>query len=283
MSIKVLTDSTSYIPKEFLDKYDITIISLNIALGGKNVKEINLENKDFYKMMDEYNEFPKSSQPTFGEVEEVFNRILSEGNDIIGIFISSDMSGTYSSANVIKEMMNEKYPERKIHIIDSRSNCMQMGFAVIEAAKSAKAGKNFEEVIDSCKNIMSKSRFLFIPDTLDYLKMGGRIGSAGALVGNIFKIKPLLTVNNGKTDVVEKVRTKRRAIDKILNLFLEDINEKGIGDVIVHHINCEEEGNEIANRIKEYLNIDVKIIPIGPVIGAHVGPGAIGLAYFTER
>lgn len=124
MSIKVLTDSTSYIPKEFLDKYDITIISLNIALGGKNVKEINLENKDFYKMMYEYNEFPKSSQPTFGEVEEVFNRILSEGNDIIGIFISSDMSGTYFSANVIKEMMNEKYPERKIHIIDSCSNCM---------------------------------------------------------------------------------------------------------------------------------------------------------------
>ncbi|MDU1313181.1 DegV family protein [Clostridium septicum] len=249
MSIKVLTDSTSYIPKEFLDKYDITIISLNIALGGKNVKEINLENKDFYKMMYEYNEFPKSSQPIFGEVEEVFNRILSEGNDIIGIFISSDMSGTYFSANVIKEMMNEKYLERKIHIIDSRSNCMQMGFAVIEAAKSAKAGKNFEEVIDSCKDIMSKSGFLFIPDTLDYLKMVGRIGSA--LVGNILKINSLLTVNNGKTDVVEKVRTKRREIDKILNLFLEDTNEKGIGDVIVHHINCEEEGNEIANRIKK--------------------------------
>lgn len=152
---------------------------------------------------------------------------------------------------------------------------------MIEAAKSAKSGKNFKGAIDSCKDIMSKSGFLFIPDTLDYLKMVGRIGSA--LVGNILKINSLLTVNNGKTDVVEKVRTKRREIDKILNLFLEDTNEKGIGDVIVHHINCEEEGNEIANRIKEYLNIDVKIIPIEPVIGAHVGPGAIGLAYFTER
>lgn len=283
MGIKVLTDSTSYIPEELLTKYDIKIISLNIAIGGKNIKEVDLDNNDFYRIMEECKEFPKSSQPALGEVEQIFDEILSNGDDIVGIFISSDMSGTYSSANIVKEIMMDKYPNGKIELIDSRSNCMQMGLAVIEAAKIAKEGKSLEEVIKVCNNVISKSRFLFTPDTLDYLKMGGRIGSASALLGNILKIRPILTVNHGKTDVLEKVRTKKKAVDKILSLFLADIEEKGIGKVIVHHIDCENEGKDLAAKIKEKIDTDVEIISIGPVIGAHVGPGAVGLAYFTEK
>ncbi|MGL5379894.1 DegV family protein [Clostridium sp.] len=282
MSIKIITDSTSYIPKEIRDKYDINVISLNISIADKNFREIDVDNKEFYKMIDEFKEFPKSSQPALGEVEYLFEEIAKNGDDIVGIFISSEMSGTYSSTNLIKEMILEKYPERKIELIDSRSNCMQMGLAVIEAAKKANEGATIEEVVATCKDVMSKSKFLFTPETLEYLKMGGRIGSASALFGSILKIKPILTVNDGKTDVVEKVRTKKKAVDSIVGYFLKEVEEKGLGDAVIHHINCEEEALKIANEISEKLNSEIKIVSIGPVIGAHVGPGAVGIAYFTK-
>lgn len=283
MAIKIIADSTSYIPKDIQKDLDIDILSLNITLGSESSREVDVDNKSFYEKMKEINEFPKSSQPALGEVSEVFENILKQGNDIVALFISSEMSGTYSSANLIKEDLLEKYPDRKIELIDSRTNCMEMGLAAIEGAKMVKEDEKIEKVVNRVKEVLSKSRFLFTPDTLEYLKMGGRIGSASALFGTILKIRPILTVNNGKTDVVEKVRTKKKAIDHILNTFFQAVDDKGLGQVVVHHINCEDEGIEIANKIKEVTGRDPSIVSIGPVIGAHVGPGAVGVAYFTKE
>ncbi|MPQ44140.1 DegV family protein [Clostridium tarantellae] len=285
MGVKVLTDSTAYIPDSLLKKYDISVISLNITLANNSIKEVHISNEEFYELMKKNNKFPKSSQPSLDEITNKFEKNLKNGDDVVAVFISSEMSGTFSSAHLIKEVLLEKYPERKIAIIDSRSNCMQMGLAVLEAAEKAMYGASLEEVVNVCEDIKTKSKFLFTPETLDYLKMGGRIGSAGALVGKVLKIVPILTVLDGKTSVLEKVRTKSKAIEKILSIFLQDLKEKGLGKVIVHHINCEEEGIKLAERIKEKIDINttVEVISIGPVIGAHVGPGAIGIAYHTKK
>lgn len=282
MGVKIVTDSTSYIPKNLLDKYDIKVVSLNINIQDKNVRELDITNEEFYRLLDESNKFPKSSQPSPKEMIDVFEDILKEGNDIVGVFISSEYSGTYSSANLIKNELLEKYANRKIELIDSRSNCMQMGLCALEGAKLAKENASIEKVVKSIKYSVDNSRFLFTPATLDYLKMGGRIGSAGALFGKLLKIRPILTVNDGKTDVVEKVRTKNKAVEKILDIFLSEINEKGLGDVFVHHINCEEEGIKIANIINEKTGVMPRVVSIGPVIGMHVGPGAVGVAYSTK-
>lgn len=282
MGIKIVTDSTAYIPKDLLDKYDIKVVSLNISIKDKNLRELDITNEEFYRLLDESKEFPKSSQPSLQEMMDVFEGVLKEGNDIVGIFISSEYSGTYSSANLIKNELLEKYPDRKIELIDSRSNCMQMGICALNGAKLAKENASIEEVVESMKYCVNNSRFLFTPATLDYLKMGGRIGSAGALFGKLLKIRPILTVNDGKTDVVEKVRTKNKAVEKILDIFLNEVNEKGLGDVFVHHINCEEEGLKIAEIIKEKVGVIPQVVSIGPVIGVHVGPGAVGVAYSTK-
>ncbi|MDK2585575.1 DegV family protein [Romboutsia sedimentorum] len=282
MAIKIITDSTSYIPTEYIEKYGISVVSLNVYMDDKSTRELDIDNKFFYEEMNSLNEIPKSSQPIPDEMLNTFENIVENGDSIIGIFLSSSMSGTFSSANLIKNMILENYPQADITIIDSKTNCMQMGFAVIEAAAASIEGNSKDDIVNVINNVLNNSRFLFSPDTLDYLKKGGRIGSASALLGNILQIKPILTVNDGTTSIFTKVRTRKKAIDTIINSVFDDIEKNGLGDVIVHHINCENEGLKLAKRLEEKLHIPVKIQSIGPVIGLHVGPGSIGIAYYTK-
>ena len=282
MAVKIVTDSTSYIPKELLEKYDISVVSLNVIFNGESYREIELNNIEFYKKMDELGEIPTSSQPSMDDLLKIFRENISNGYDIVGIFLSSKMSGTYSSAHIVKEIVLGEFPNGKIEIIDSETNCMQMGYEVLQAARAAKAGKEIEEVVREAIKVRENSRFLFVPETLKYLKKGGRIGGAAALFGTILQIRPILTVENGETMVFDKVRTKKKAIDTILKKVMDDINSSRIGEIIVHHINCQDEGLELAKRIEEKLNIPVSIQDIGPIIGLHVGPGSIGVAYYTK-
>ena len=282
MAIKIVTDSTSYIADEYIKKYDINIVSLNVIINGVSSREIDIENEVFYEEIRNSKEIPKSSQPIPEEMLNTFREIVEDGDSIVGIFLSSKMSGTYSNANMIKDMILEDYPDAEIHILDSKTNCMQMGFAVIEAARTASEGKSINEVINAANHVINNSRFLFTPETLEYLKKGGRIGGAAALFGNVLQIKPILTVVNGETSVFKKVRTRKKAIEEIVKTVLEEIESKGLGDIVVHHINCQEDGLKLAKALENKLGKKVEIQSIGPVIGVHVGPGSIGIAYYTK-
>lgn len=279
--IKIVTDSTSYIPEKQIQHYDISIVSLGILLNGQNIREVDIKEETFYSEMAVAPEIPSSSQPSPYEMYTTFERLVQLGHSIIGIFISSDMSGTYASALSTKAMILEKYPEAKIEILDSRSNCMQLGYAALAAAKAAEEGKTLEEAVLAAHEVIDHSRFLFTPDTLTYLKKGGRMGGASALLGTLLQIKPILTVNDGKTSVYNKVRTKKKAIETLINGLLEDIKDRELGEVIVHHIYCPKEGQAIADELSTLLKRPVEIQSIGPVIGAHVGPGSVGIAYYT--
>ena len=280
MSVKIIADSTCYLPQEYIDKYKVAIVSLNVLLNGTSYRETDLSNDWFYNEMSKSATIPTSSQPS---IEDLYNAVETEikaGNDVVGIFLSSDMSGTFSTSNLVKNMILENYPDANIEMLDSRSNCMQAGFAVLEAAKAAYENKPLDKVISIAKSVIENSRFIFVPDTLEYLKKGGRIGGAAALFGSLLQIRPILTVEDGKTTVFTKVRTKKKAIDKIINTILEQNSKSPIKGLIVHHINCESEGQELADRLKSSLGLDnVKIQSIGPIIGLHVGPGSIGIAY----
>ena len=282
MAIKIVTDSTSYISDEYIKKYDIKLVSLNVIINGVSSREVDIENEVFYEEIKNSKEIPKSSQPIPEEMLNTFKEIVKDGDSIVGIFLSSKMSGTYSNANMIKDMILEDYPDADIHILDSKTNCMQMGFAVIEAARTASEGKSINEVINAANHVINNSRFLFTPETLEYLKKGGRIGGAAALFGNVLQIKPILTVVNGETSVFKKVRTRKKAIEEIVKTVLEEIESKGFGDIVVHHINCQEDGLKLAKALENKLGKKVDIQSIGPVIGVHVGPGSIGIAYYTK-
>lgn len=282
MPVKIITDSTSYISKDLVEKYDIDILSLNVLLNEKNKRELDWTNEEFYQEMEKCNEFPKSSQPSLEEITNIFEKHILQNDQIAAVFMSSKMSGTFSTANVVKEQLLEEYPNAQIEILDSKTNSMQLGFAAIEGAKKANEGATLKEVVEVMDHVINNSRFLFTPETFEYLKKGGRIGGAAALLGHLLNIKPVLTVENGQTTVFGKARTRKKAIDLILNKLYEDASDRELGGVIVHHINCEDKGQEIAEEIGLKLGIKVKLQSIGPVIGTHVGPGSVGVAYWLK-
>lgn len=282
MTVKIVTDSTSYISEELQKRYDISIASLSVIFDNEEFKEIDIQNENFYDKLDRSLSIPTSSQPSLDEMYNILEKHIRNNNEVVGVFLSSEMSGTYSNACLAKSMILENYPNALIEIIDSRSNCMQLGFAALSAAKAAQQEKSIDEVVAVVKDNIKRSRFLFIPDTLEYLKKGGRIGGASALLGTIFQIKPILTVVDGKTELFNKVRTKKRAIQTMIDKFIEDISKHGLVEVMVHHINDVEGALAFAKILEETVGKKIDIAPIGPVIGTHVGPGALGIVYYTE-
>lgn len=283
MGVKIVTDSTAGITKDLRDKYDIKVISLNVIFGNESIRELDIRNEEFYERIERENVIPTSSQPSTQELLDLFTNIIKEGHKVVAIFISSKMSGTFQAAHLVKSMVKEEYPDAEIEILESNSNSMELGFAVLEAAKTALNGKNFEEVISYANDTINKAKFVFAPATLKYLEKGGRIGKASALLGSVLKIIPILTVKEGQVIVANKVRTSKKAITTIVDTFLKDIEEYGFGGAIVHHINCEAEAKKIADMLKAKTGKEILIGPIGPVIGVHVGPGAVGIAYFTQN
>ncbi len=280
--IKIITDSTSYIPKDLLEKYDIDVLPLSVILGDEIIVETQISNEEFFDKLDKSSHHPTSSQPVIGAVYDKFEQYIKKGDSIVGCFISSEMSGTYSTALTVKQMILEKYEDAIIEIVDSKSNCMQFGFATLAGAKAAKAGADIMGIVEAIKENISKSRMLFIPENLDYLKRSGRIGKASALAASLLKIFPILTVVDGKTDVHAKIRTRKKAILQIVAQFKEDIEAKGLGEVYSIHISDEPEALLLAEKIKQIVDTVIPISSIGPVIGAHVGPGTVGLAYYTK-
>lgn len=281
MGVKIVTDSTSYIDEKTRKDLDIGILSLAVTFEDGSINETDIDNEDFYKKMDREG-IPFSTQPSLGEVYQKMLEVVAKGDDLLCVFISSAMSGTYNTACTVREKILEEYKDAKIFVLDSKSNCMQLGFAAIVAARAAKAGKTIEEVVKIAKDNIKRSRFVFVPNNLEYLKKGGRIGGAGALIGDILKIIPVLTVKNGTTDILRKVRTKARAVKAMIDQVMEDNAKYTIKEIMVHHINCYEESQELSSKLKGLLSRDIGIVDIGPVIGMHVGPGTVGIAYYTE-
>ena len=283
MAIKVVTDSTSDIPGAWKREYGISTVSLSVSFAGDTQREEDVDTVAFYERIDRTKEIPVSSQPSLNEMVEAFERITSAGDSSFGIFISSELSGTYENALAAREMVQEKNPAAKIEILDSRSTSMQLGFAALAAAKAAQAGAAVEEVVAAARSVMARSRFLFVPKTLEYLRKGGRIGGASALLGSVLQVRPILTVIDGKTAILRKVRTQARALSVMVDVFFEDIAQRGLGDVVVHHIDAEAAGRRLAKLIEGHIGREVPLCSIGPVVGLHVGPATVAVVYYTAR
>lgn len=283
MSVKIITDSTSYLTDEMLKKYDIDVISLSVSLNGVTELETEIDNEMFYDEIEATGDFPKSSQPSIGSLYNMMENIIKNGDDIVGVFLSSKMSGTYSSALAVRQMILDDYRDANIRIIDSTSNCMQLGLIVLEGAIVAFNGLGIDKVVERINHTIPRTKFIFIPNNLEYLKKGGRIGSASALAGNILKLIPILTVKDGMTDVIQKIRKKNKAISRLVEIVREDNLKYDIKKMYIHHIQDLEEGELILKELEQILNMEIELVDIGPVIGSHVGPKAIGIAYLSEE
>jgi DegV family protein with EDD domain len=276
--IAIVTDSTAAISPELAEAYNITIIPLTVNFGQHTYKEgLDIHTESFFRMLEEASELPTTSQPSVGDAIQAFERLSATHDHVIGIFLSAGLSGTYSSALTAANMVGGD-----ITILDSEITSLPMKNMVIGAAKMAQEGKTKDEIVAFVKREIQTAKAFFVVDTLDHLHRGGRIGGAAALFGSLLQIKPILTVREGKIDLLEKVRTKRKAIDRMFELVKQDKNpdDKRIG---VIHTERPQEAEELRMRVlEEFPDAIVEVDQLSPVISTHVGPGILALFYYKK-
>ena len=283
MSILVVTDSVASIPADILGELGIDVVSLYINDGDTNQRELEMDIPAFYRRLADLQALPTSSQPSVEELLTSFRGAVERGSDVIGVFISEKMSGTLQTARLAAEMIRGEFPGTRIELIDSGSNSMEEGFGAIAAARAARAGETIERCVTAAQETLRRTRYLFTPHTLEYLRRGGRIGGASALVGGLLQIKPILTVEEGAVVTFAKVRTQSRALAEISHKLAEDISAYGLKQVVVHYIVDRDSAQIYAReQIEPLAGGPVRVIPVSPLIGVHVGP-AIGVVYETER
>jgi len=284
MAVKLLIDSTNYLSPEDIERYDMRQVSLYINDGDKQDLELDLDFGEFYTRLADTREIPKSSQPSQSAIRIKMLEILNQGDEVLGLTLSQDMSGTYDTFNMVAEQIREERPGSVIRIIDTRSNCLQEGYAILSAAEVAIAGGSMDECVAAAEDTIARTRFVFAPHTLEYLERGGRIGAASALLGSILKLVPILSVEEGAVVTPNKVRTYPKALVALRDQLKKDIEAGGgLRRLVIHTIADSEHAEEFrAELIEPLVGHEVDIIPIGPVIGAHVGP-AVGIVYETEN
>jgi DegV family protein with EDD domain len=234
--IAVVTDSTAYIPEEALDGLDIPVIPLWLIWGDERFRDgVDIDPPTFYRRLRESRDFPTTSQPSAGVFMDFYRRVAAETNSdtIVGIYISSGISGTVASAEAAKAQL----PELNITIIDSLSTSTSLSFVVLAAARAAAAGKSINEIVAAAEEVRDRVHILFAVDTLEYLHRGGRIGGAKRLLGTALNIKPLLHLEHGRVEPLAQVRTKRKAIVRMLEVAEERLGGKRMAEVGVLDVN----------------------------------------------
>ncbi|NMA54381.1 MAG: DegV family protein [Firmicutes bacterium] len=283
MAVKLVTDSTSDIDRQTQRKLGITVIPLTIHFPDESFIDGEVPLDHFYAKLEASPVIPTSSQPSAGDIQVVFERLVAKGHHILAIFLSSKISGTYESALTARQMVLEKYPQAKIEVLDSLNTVMALGYPVIETAKAALAGTSLSELTEQATCLLNRIRFYFIPHSLEHLRKGGRIGSAAALIGSVLDLKPVLYYADGLTAVAKKVRSMRGAIQHMLGIMEADYKAHGLEAVIVQHINNRPKAEKVAQFIRDKYTLTPPIVPVGPIVGLHAGPGTIGIAYCLAR
>lgn len=279
--VAVLTDSTAYLPQNLLKEYRISVVPLSVIWGEESYRDgVDIQPGEFYTRLADSKVMPTTSQVTIGAMQAAFQSLLDQGYDVLGIFISSRLSGTVQSALQAREMIPKAAD--KIAVIDSQLTTMAMGWPVLTAARAAYAGEGLAECVKVTENARAHSGVKFVVDTLEFLRRGGRIGGAQALLGTVLNIKPVLEMREGKIEPVEKVRTKRKAIERMLDLIAEQIGDQKPIRIAATHANAETEAASLLELARLRLNpIETLCCPLSPVIGTHAGPGTLALNYMA--
>lgn len=278
--IAVVSDSTACIPDEALDGLDIPVIPLWLIWGGERYRDsVDILPGTFYERLWRRDIIPSTSQPSVGEFVDFYRRVAKEKetNTIVGVFISSQISGTVDSA----EAAAAQVPELNVTVIDSLSTSMGLGFAALAAAREARAGGSVEEVVTAAKDVRERLTLMFTVDTLEYLHKGGRIGGAKRFLGTVLRIKPLLHLSEGAVEPLCQIRTKQRALTEMLDRAAERLAGSAMAEVAVIDVDSVEESNIVAEHVRERFNVpQVYRAPVSPVIGTHAGPGTVGIAFY---
>jgi DegV family protein with EDD domain len=283
-STAIVTDSTSYMPQELIDRHVDGMVSLYVGLEDDHRRESEITDYDeFYERLRLSQEAVTTSQPSVGDFIEVWQPLLDEGREIVSIHIAAGISGTVESARQARErLIAEDKGGERVEVVDSRTGCALMGLQILAASKAAEAGASAVEAKAEAESTGDRGTLWFAVDTLEYLRRGGRIGAARALIGTTLKIKPILTLEEEITPL-ERVRTRARAIERLVD-YARSLKEDDAEQWVVQHVQDPQGAEDMADRAREVFgNEPVFVSEIGPVIGAHVGPGLLGIGGVRGR
>lgn len=276
--MRIVTDSTSYIPPDLARQHRIVVVPLKVLFGAEVYDEITgLSNADFYRRLSTTAHFPTTSQPASGEYKQAYQQILQEDPTahILVLTITSKLSGTYSAALTAAEQL----PEAQITVFDSLSAAMGLGLMAITAAEMSAAGQSLKEILARLEQMRRDTSIVLVVDTLEYLRRGGRIGAAAAFLGTLLNTKPILGLVEGKIQPLDQVRTKKKAVER---LFTELESKLAYPrqpiQAGIMHIAAPAEMESLTALMKERFNMTrLYTSELGPVVGAHLGPGALGV------
>ena len=274
----MVTDSTADIAPELVTELGIYVVPLKVIFGEDEfVDGVTIQAPEFYKKLESSDVFPTTSQPSPGEFVEKYEEIGVGVDGIVSIHISSKLSGTYDSAIQASEEMADDGPE--IRVIDGKSASMGTGLTVLAAARAAREGASLDEVTALAEDLVSRTHVLFLLDTLEYLKRGGRIGTAAAFIGTLLKFHPLLGLVDGEVAPIARPRSKQKGVTALLSRFKA---AGGVEQAAIIVANDQTTANDLASQVASMTGLDVPpSTTIGPVIGAHAGPGLVGVAYIV--
>lgn len=278
----LVTDSTAYIPSEYIQKHNITVVPLVLVWGDETFRDgVDIRPDEFYSRLKTAKKMPSTSQAIPAAMQSIFQPFVDQGVEVLGIFISSKLSGTLQSALQAKEMMGNA--GEKLTLVDSQSTAMALGFQVLAAARALETGASLKECAAIAEKAHERTGLFFAVDTLEFLHRGGRIGGAQRFIGSALNLKPILALKEGRVEGVERIRTKSKAHDRILELVSEQVKGKSNIRIATLHANAAEDAKALLDRAKLELNpIETIFTEVSPVVGTHAGPGTVGLAFMVD-
>ena len=278
--VAIVTDSTTYLPKELTKGYEIHIVPSLVIWGGEQLRDgFDIQPAEFYKRLSGAKEMPSTSQPSPAAFKETYEDLISKGfKDILSVHISEKLSRTIASAELAKDLVTGA----NIEIVDGRSASMGTGWPLMEAAKAAKAGSSLKECAEIFKKAGQHTGVILMVDTLEFLHRGGRIGGAARFLGTALNLKPILEIRDGALEPIERVRTKGKAIERMVELAEEKIAGRSPVYLAVLHANVAEDAKALlAQASKRMKPVETALADVSPAVGTHTGPGTLGIAFMA--
>jgi DegV family protein with EDD domain len=279
VKVAVVTDSVAMLPVQLATDLGIRVVPIVLNLGERSYRDgIDLTTKEFYRLLRTVEELPTTSAPSAGEFVRVLEEALADADAVVAIHVSSELTSVVRIAQLAARAITDK----PVHVIDSRSATMAEGFVALAAARAARAGADLDAVVAAAEGVRSRVRFFAFLETLEYLRRGGRVGAATALMGNAIQLKPIVHVVDGQVAPLARPRTRRKATQAMLDIMAAEVADQPVHAAVLHADSLED-AQDLRNRVERQFNcLELHVSELTPVMGTHTGPGLLGLAYYVE-
>lgn len=280
-NIAVVTDSTTYMPSELIKKYNISVAPQVLIWGDQTYKDgVDIQSSEFFTRLKTAKVMPTTSQVAVISFQEIFQGLVDKGLEVLALLVSAKLSGTVQSAMQAKELMGPA--GEKVNVVDSQSVAMALGFQTLAVARALEAGASLKDAIALAEKSYQYTGVFFAVDTLEFLHRGGRIGGAQRFIGSALNLKPILAIQDGKVEGIERIRTKNKAQDRVLELVIEKVAGRSPVRLATLHANAAEDAKALLVRAEQALNpVESIFTEVSPTVGTHAGPGTVGLAFMA--